>query len=155
MGLLHGWLYWLGDPALALLSVTLVQAWRTFPFAAVIVLAGFSTLPKETLEASVMDGAGFWRRLFEVELPLLTPVIAVAALFGVAHVATDLGVVYLLTGGGPANATQVLPTLAFQRGILGADLGQGAAVALCMLPLLVVVAIAMLRLARGAEVGSR
>lgn len=153
--LLHGWLYWLGDPALALVSVTIVQAWRTFPFAAVIVLAGFSTLPKETLEASVVDGAGYWRRLFEVELPLLTPVIAVAALFGVAQVATDLGVVYLLTGGGPANATQVLPTLAFQRGILGADLGQGAAVALCMLPLLVVVAIAMLRFARGAEVGGR
>jgi len=154
-GLLHGWLYWLGDPALALVSIILVQAWRMFPFATVIVLAGMTTLPQEMLEASVVDGAGFWRRLFEVELPLLSPVLAVAVLFGVAHVATDLGVVYLLTGGGPANATQVLPTLAFQRGILGADLGQGAAVAVCMLPLLMAVAVAMLWLARHSEVGGR
>ena len=154
-GLLHGWLYWLGDPVLALVSIILVQAWRMFPFATVIVLAGMTTLPQEMLEASVVDGAGFWRRLFEVELPLLSPVLAVAVLFGVAHVATDLGVVYLLTGGGPANATQVLPTLAFQRGILGADLGQGAAVAVCMLPLLMAVAVAMLWLARHSEVGGR
>ena len=155
VGLLHGWLYWLGDPVLALVSIILVQAWRMFPFATVIVLAGMTTLPQEMLEASVVDGAGFWRRLFEVELPLLSPVLAVAVLFGVAHVATDLGVVYLLTGGGPANATQVLPTLAFQRGILGADLGQGAAVAVCMLPLLMAVAVAMLWLARHSEVGGR
>jgi multiple sugar transport system permease protein len=154
-GWLHGWLYWLGDPALALVAIILVQAWRMFPFATVIVLAGLSTLPQEMIEASVVDGAGFWRRLFQVELPLLRPVLAVAVLFGVAQVATDLGVVYLLTGGGPANATQVLPTLAFQRGILGADLGQGAAVAVFMLPFLIAVAVAMLWLARHAEVGGR
>jgi len=154
-GLLHGWLYWLGDPALALVSVIIVQAWRMFPFATLIVLAGMSALPQEMLEASLVDGAGFWRRLFEVELPLLTPVLVVAVMFGVAYTATDLGVVYILTGGGPANATQVLPMLAFQRGILGADLGQGAAVALAMLPLLVAAAAVMLRLARRTEVGAR
>jgi multiple sugar transport system permease protein len=154
-GMMHGWLYWLGEPTLALVSIILVQTWRMFPFATVIVLAGMTTLPQEVLEASVVDGAGYWRRLFEVELPLLSPVLAVAVLFGVAHVATDLGVVYLLTGGGPANSTQVLSTLAFQRGILGADLGQGAAVAVSMLPILVVAAVAMLRLARHSEVGGR
>jgi multiple sugar transport system permease protein len=155
VGLLHGWLYWLGDPTLALVAIVLVQAWRMFPFATLIVLAGMTTLPQEMLEASVVDGAGFWRRLLEVELPLLSPVLVVAVLFGIANVATDLGVVYLLTGGGPANTTQVLPTLAFQRGILGADLGQGAAVAVFMLPFLIVVAVAMLWLARHAEVGRR
>jgi len=80
-------------------------------------------------------------------------VVAVAVLFGVVYTATDLGVVYILTGGGPANTTHVLPTLAFQRGILGADLGQGAAIAVFLLPFLIVVAIAMLRLAHRAEVG--
>jgi multiple sugar transport system permease protein len=74
-------------------------------------------------------------------------------LFGVVYTATDLGVVYLLTGGGPANTTHVLPTLAFQRGIQGADLGQGAAIAVFLLPFLIVVAVAMLRLARHTEVG--
>src|SRR3989449_11394580 len=94
------------------------------------------------------------RRLVRVELPLLLPAVAVAVLFGVVYTATDLGVVYILTGGGPANTTHVLPTLAFQRGIQGADLGQGAAIAVFLLPFLIVVAIAMLRLARHTEVGS-
>jgi len=152
-GLMHGWLYWLGDPALALLAIIIVQAWRIFPFATVIVLAGLASIPQEIMEAAIVDGAGFWRRLLQIELPLLLPVVAVAVLFGVVYTATDLGVVYILTGGGPANTTHVLPTLAFQRGILGADLGQGAAIAVFLLPFLIVVAIAMLRIARRAEVG--
>jgi multiple sugar transport system permease protein len=153
VGLLHGWLYWLGDPGLALVAITIVQAWRIFPFATVIVLAGLSSIPQEVVEAAIVDGAGFWRRLFHVELPLLLPVVAVAVLFGVVYTATDLGVVYILTGGGPANTTQVLPTLAFQRGIQGSDLGQGAAIAVFLLPFLIVAAVAMLRLARHTEVG--
>ena len=154
-GLLPGWLYWLGDPALALLAIIIVQAWRIFPFATVIVLAGLSSIPPDVVEAAIVDGAGFWRRLLRIELPLLLPVVAVAVLFGVVYTATDLGVVYILTGGGPANATHVLPTLAFQRGILGADLGQGAAIGVFLLPFLILVAVAMLRMARRAEVGAR
>jgi len=154
-GLLHGWLYWLGEPGLALFAIIVVQAWRIFPFATIIVLAGLASLPQDVMEAAIVDGAGFWRRLFHVELPLLLPVVAVAVLFGVVYTATDLGVVYILTGGGPANTTQVLPTLAFQRGIQGSDLGQGAAIAVFLLPFLIVVAIAMLRLARHTEVGAR
>ena len=154
-GLLPGWLYWLGDPALALLAIIIVQAWRIFPFATVIVLAGLSSIPQDVVEAAIVDGAGFWPRLLRIELPLLLPVVAVAVLFGVVYTATDLGVVYILTGGGPANATHVLPTLAFQRGILGADLGQGAAIGVFLLPFLILVAVAMLRMARRAEVGAR
>ena len=154
-GLLHGWLYWLGEPGLALVAIIIVQAWRIFPFATVIVLAGLASLPQDVMEAAIVDGAGFWRRLFQIELPLLLPVVAVAVLFGVVYTATDLGVVYILTGGGPANTTHVLPTLAFQRGIQGADLGQGAAIAVFLLPFLIVVAIAMLRLARHTEVGAK
>jgi multiple sugar transport system permease protein len=153
-GLLHGWLYWLGEPGLALTAIIIVQAWRIFPFATVIVLAGLSSIPHDVVEAAIVDGAGFWRRLIQIELPLLLPVVAVAVLFGVVYTATDLGVVYILTGGGPANTTQVLPTLAFQRGVLGADLGQGAAIAVFLVPFLVIVAILMLRVARRAEVGA-
>src|SRR5438270_6420334 len=154
-GLLHGWLYWLGDPALALVAIIIVQAWRIFPFATVIVLAGLSSIPQEVVEAAIVDGAGFWRRLFHVELPLLLPVVAVAVLFGVVYTATDRGVVYLLSGGRPANSTHVLPTLAFQRGILGVDLGLGSAIAVLLLPFLIVVSVAILRLARLTEVGAR
>src|SRR5256886_3116164 len=105
------------------------------------------------MEAAIVDGAGFWRRLLQIELPLLLPVVAVAVLFGVVYTATDLGVVYILTGGGPANTTHVLPTLAFQRGIQGADLGQAAAIAVFLLPFLIVVAIAILLLGRRTEMG--
>ncbi len=154
-GLMHGWLYWLGEPALALLAIIIVQTWRIFPFATVIVLAGLTSIPPDLVEAAIVDGAGFWRRLFHVELPLLLPILTVAVLFGGVFTSTDLAVVYILTGGGPADATQVLPTLAFQRGILGADLGQGAAIALFLFPPMVLAAAAMLRFARRAEVGTR
>ncbi len=153
VGLLKGWLYWFGDPTLAMIAIITVHVWRMFPFATVIVLAGMSAIPADIREAAVVDGASFWRRLFQVNLPLLLPVVTVAVLFGVVFTSTDLSVVYLLTRGGPYNSTHVLASLAFQRGILGADLGQGAAIALFLLPVLVVVAVLMLRVARRAEVG--
>ncbi|HLA24423.1 MAG TPA: sugar ABC transporter permease [bacterium] len=153
LGVFQGWIYWLGDPELAMIAIIIIHVWRMFPFATVVVLAGMTSIPLEIREAAVIDGASFWRRLFHVNLPLLLPVVTVAVLFGVVFTSTDLSVVYLLTRGGPYNSTHVLSSLAFQRGILGGDLGQGAAIALFLLPVLVVVAIAMLRLARRAEVG--
>jgi multiple sugar transport system permease protein len=148
------WYYWFGDPTLAMVAIIIVHVWRMFPFATVITLAGMTSIPHEISEAAVVDGASFSRRFFQINLPLLTPIITVAVLFGVVFTSTDLGVVYLLTRGGPYNSTHVLASLAFQRGILGANLGQGAAVALFLLPVLVVVAILMLRTARRAEVGA-
>lgn len=147
------WLYWFGDTTLAMAAIIIVHVWRILPFATVVLLAGFTSLPREVQEAAVVDGAGFWRRLFQVELPLLLPVVTVAVLFSIVFTATDLGVVYLLTRGGPYNTTHVLSSYAFQQGILGADLGQGAAIAVFLFPLLALVAVGMLRVARGSEVG--
>lgn len=147
------WLYWFGDPTLASIAIITVHVWRMLPFATVVLLAGMTSLPRDVQEAAVVDGAGFWRRLFHVDVPLLLPVVTVAVLFGVVFTATDLGVVYLLTRGGPYNTTHVLASYAFQQGILGADLGQGAAIAVFLFPLLVLVAAGMLRVARGSEVG--
>jgi multiple sugar transport system permease protein len=154
LGLFHGWIYWLGDPELAMAAIIIIHVWRMFPFATVVLLAGMTSIPTEIREAAVIDGASFWRRLFQVNLPLLLPVVTVAVLFGMVFTSTDLSVVYLLTRGGPYNSTHVLASLAFQRGILGGDLGEGAAIALFLLPVLVVVAMGMLRLARRAEVGA-
>lgn len=152
-GFMKGWVYWLGDTELAMAAIIIIHVWRMFPFATVVLLAGLTSIPTEIREAAVIDGASFWRRLFQVNLPLLLPVIAVAVLFGMVFTSTDLSVVYLLTRGGPYNSTHVLSSLAFQRGILGGDLGQGAAIALFLLPVLVAAAIVMLRLARRSEVG--
>jgi multiple sugar transport system permease protein len=143
---------WLGEPKLAMLSVVLVHTWRTLPFATVILLAGLTSIPRDIPEAAAVDGAGFWRTHFTITLPMIRPIVLVAFLFGVVFTFTDMTAVYILTRGGPADATQVLPSLAFFTGILGGDLSGGAAISLFLFPLLLVGAIVLLRIARRAEV---
>jgi multiple sugar transport system permease protein len=143
---------WLGEPSLAMLSVILVEAWRLLPFSTVILLAGMTAIPKEIPEAAEVDGAGFWRGLFQITIPMMLPIINVAVLFGIIFTFTDMTVVYILTRGGPYDTTQVLPSLAFFTGVLGGDLAAGAAISLFMVPVLVVVAVLMLRMAHRAEV---
>ena len=152
LGLLHGNLHWLGNSQLATVSVIAVHTWRIVPLAAVIILAGLVAIPDEINEAARVDGAGFWRTLWEITIPLTLPVMAVAVLFGAILVFTDMAVVYVLTRGGPVNSTQVLATWAFFRGIEGGDLAQGAAIALFLFPVLVVFAVLILRSARRMEV---
>lgn len=148
LGLLHGNVVWLGRPATAMLSVVFVQAWRLTPLAAVIVMAGLVAIPRDLDEAARVDGAGYWRRMFEVTIPLTLPVIAVAGLFGAIMTFTDMTVPYVLTRGGPTHATDVLASWAYFRGIEGGDVGQGAAIALFLFPLLLAAAVAVLRAVR-------
>jgi len=143
---------WLGEPSLAMTSVIMVHAWRMLPFATVIMLAGLTAIPKDIPEAAAVDGAGFWRTHFQITIPMMLPIINVAVLFGVVFTFTDMTVVYILTRGGPFDTTQVLPSLAFFTGILGGDLAEGAAISVFLVPILVVIAWMMLRLARRAEV---
>ncbi len=152
LGLLDGNLIWLGRPNLARASVIAVHVWRITPLAAVITMAGMMAIPRDIEEAALVDGAGFWRRTFEVSVPLTAPVMAVAALFGAIFTFTDMTVVYVLTRGGPTDTTQVLSSWAFIRGIVGGDVGQGAAVALFLFPLLLAAAIGILMVVRRLEV---
>jgi multiple sugar transport system permease protein len=145
-------LYWLGVPSLAMLSVILVHTWRLLPLATVILLAGLTSIPQEVLDAAEVDGAGFWRRLFQIMIPMLLPIMTVAVLFGIVFTFTDITVVYLLTQGGPVHSTQVLASWAFFKGIEAGDLAQGAAIALFLFPAMAGVAAVMLRLARRTEV---
>lgn len=151
-----GWidanLYWLGKPGLAMTSVIAVHTWRIVPLAAVIIMAGLVAIPDEIYDAAEVDGAGFWRKLWEVTLPLTFPIIAVAVLFGAILTFTDMTVVFVLTRGGPTNSTQVLTSWAFFKGIEGGDLAQGAAIALFLFPVLLAAAIAILRAVRRVEV---
>ncbi|HWB73211.1 MAG TPA: sugar ABC transporter permease [Egibacteraceae bacterium] len=151
LGLIDANLYWLGRPVLGMASVVAVHTWRIVPLAAVIIMAGLVAIPDDIKDAARVDGAGFWRTLWEVTVPLTLPVIAVAVLFGAVLTFTDMTVVYVLTRGGPVNATQVLASWAFFRGIEGGDLAQGAAVALFLFPLLLAAAIAILRAVRRME----
>jgi multiple sugar transport system permease protein len=148
----HTWPIWLGQPTLAMASIIIVQVWRIVPLATVIILAGLSSIPNDINDAAAMDGAGFWRRAFQITFPLVMPITLVAVLFGVIFTFTDLIVVFVLTRGGPYDQTQVLATWAFFTGIQGGDLAGGAAVSLFLFPVLVAVAILFLTVARRAEV---
>ncbi|MEO7006739.1 MAG: sugar ABC transporter permease [Terrimesophilobacter sp.] len=150
-GLIEGNMYWLGEPTLAQASVIAVQVWRIVPLAAVIMLVGLLSIPKDIPEAARVDGAGYWRRMFEITMPLTAPLIAVAALFGAIFIFTDMTVPYILTRGGPTNTTQVLASWSYVRGIAGGDIGQGAAIALFLFPLLLAAAVAILRSVRKME----
>lgn len=144
--------FWLGRSGLALFSIVLVNVWRLLPLGTVIILAGLNGVPRDILEQSEIDGAGYFRRLFHVILPMLIPVFGVTILFTFVFVFTDIVTVFILTRGGPANATQVLPTLAFFTGVQGGSLGRGAAIALFLLPVLAAVSILILALIRRREI---
>jgi multiple sugar transport system permease protein len=148
----EGGFMWLGIPPLAMGSIITVHVWRILPLATVIILAGLTAIPQEIHDAAAVDGAGPWRKHFRITLPLIRPVLMVAGLFGLVFAFSDMVVVYVLTRGGPYDSTQVLASLAFYTGIAAGDLGEGAAIALFLFPLLVAAAVAMLSVARRAEV---
>jgi multiple sugar transport system permease protein len=143
---------WLGTPREAMASIITVQAWRTIPFATVIFLAGISSIPQEVNDAAAIDGATGLRKFWHVSLPLQLPIAIVAVLFGIIFTATDMVVPYILTNGGPFNSTQMITTWAFTQGINAGNVGEGAAIAMFLLPVLAFVAIGMLVFARRAEV---
>jgi multiple sugar transport system permease protein len=146
------WYYWLGDTTLGMIAIITIHVWRMLPFSTVILLAGLTSIPAEVHEAADIDGAGPFAKMLRITIPMMLPILTVAILFGVVFTFTDMSVVYLLTRGGPYNSTHVLASLAFQDGVLGGDVGRGASVAIFLLPVLLVMAILMLRASRRAEV---
>jgi len=143
---------WLGNPDLAMLSVIVVNAWRFFPFAIVIFLAGITAVPQDVLDAATVDGAGFWRRNYQIIVPMILPIVAIGLIFGIVFTFTDLSIVFLMTMGGPIGATTVLGYAGFQTGIVSGDVSHGAAISLFMLPVLFVVVILMLRFIKRREI---
>ena len=152
LGLIHARINWLGDPNLALISVIIVNIWRGLPFYAITLLAGLQTISPELHEAAAIDGARAWQRFRHVTWPLLLPVTLVVTLFSVIQTFADFQLVYVLTGGGPANATQLFATYAYQIGIGTGLLSQGATISLAVFPVLLLVVIFQLFYIRKAEV---
>jgi multiple sugar transport system permease protein len=126
----------LGDPWNARFSVIAANVWRGVPFVAISLLAWLQTIPPSLMEAAALDGATRWQMFRRVTLPLLTPIIAVVMTFSVLFTFTDFQLIYVLTRGGPVNATHLMATLSFQRAIPGGQLGEGAAIAVAMIPFL-------------------
>jgi multiple sugar transport system permease protein len=139
---------WLGQRYYAMAAVITVNIWRGLPFFAITILAGLVAIPKELYEAAEADGAGANARFWHITLPLLKPVLAVVVLFSTIFTFSDFNIVYVLTRGGPVNTTHLFATLAYQVGLQGGNLGQGAAISLFMLPMLGMVVFFQLRYIR-------
>jgi len=136
LGVIDQYIDFLGDPWLARFSVVAANVWRGVPFVAITLLAGLQTISPSLYEAAALDGASEWQKFRHVTLPMLTPIIAVVMTFSVLFTFTDFQLIYVLTRGGPLNATHLMATLSFQRAIPGGALGEGAALATAMVPFL-------------------
>ena len=136
MGWIDHYIDFLGDPWNARFSVLAANVWRGVPFVAITLLAGLQTISPSLYEAAAIDGATAWQRFKHITLPLLTPMIAVVMTFSVLFTFTDFQLIYVITRGGPLNATHLMATLSFQRAISGGALGDGAAIAIAMVPFL-------------------
>jgi multiple sugar transport system permease protein len=134
---------WLGNPTLAMSSLIVVNTWRGLPFYAITLLAGLQTIPPELYEAATIDGAGALDRFRYVTLPLLKPVVFIVIMFSLIFTFSDFQLVYVLTRGGPANATHLFATYAFDIAMSGGQFGLGASVALAMLPPLTLLIVAL------------
>ena len=135
-GLMTTGVSWLGTPAMAMLSVIIVNTWRGLPFFGISILAGLQTIPTELHESATIDGAGTWGRFRYVTLPALLPVIFIVTTFSIILTFFDFQLVYVLTGGGPANGTHLMATYAYSLSMGAGQMGLGSAVALSMVPVL-------------------
>jgi multiple sugar transport system permease protein len=151
LGLIDTRINWLGDPDLAMLSIMVVNVWRGVPFYAISLLAGLQTISPDLHEAAAIDGARPWSRFWHITWPLLLPVTMVVVLFSVIQTFADFQLVYVLTGGGPANATHLFATYAYQMAIGTGLLSEGAAISLAMFPVLFLVVIVQLLYIRRVE----
>ena len=136
LGVIDSPINFLGDVENARASVIAANIWRGIPFVAITLLAGLQTISPSLHEAATLDGATGWQRFCYVTLPMLSPLIAVVMTFSVLLTFTDFQLIYVLTRGGPLNATHLMATLSFQRAIPGGQLGEGAAIAVAMIPFL-------------------
>lgn len=127
----------LGDPWNARWSLIAANVWRGIPFVAICLLAGLQTISPSLYEAAMIDGASPWQRFVRITFPMLLPILAVVLTFSVIFTFTDFQLVYAITRGGPVNSTHLMATLAFQRAIPGGQLGEGAAIAVAMIPFLI------------------
>jgi len=154
IGAITGRINWLGDPDLAMLSVIIVNVWRGVPFFAISLLAGLQTIPPEQYEAAAIDGASAWQRFRFVTLPNLRYLLVVASTLDVINTVRHYDIIGVMTGGGPAGATEVLPALLFNTAFRANRFGEAAAIGVVLLVLVLAFAlvyIALTRPGRAAE----
>jgi multiple sugar transport system permease protein len=139
---------WLGEPGTALASVIAVDVWRGVPFVMLLMLAGLQTIPVDQYEAASIDGAGAWTRFRFVTWPNLRYLVVVATTLDVINTIRHYDIIGVMTGGGPAGATEVLPALIYNTAFRGNRLGEAAAIGVALLGIVLMLAVVYVRTAR-------
>ncbi|MFC7397195.1 carbohydrate ABC transporter permease [Chelatococcus sp. GCM10030263] len=144
-------LLWLNSPGTAMLSVILVGVWKFFPFVVIAVLGILQAIPQEQYEAAMIDGANSWQRFWRITLPHILPIFLLTALLRTIWTFHKFDIIYLMTGGGPIDATTTLPVLVYNKGFVDFELGRAAAVAIVTFIVLGVLLAIYLMLMKRAE----
>ena len=147
-GIVRAPLAWLGEPALAFASVVAVDVWRGVPFVMLLMLAGLQTIPREQYEAAAMDGANPWQRFRWITLPNLRYLLVVASTLDIINTIRHYDIIGVMTAGGPANATEVLPVLLYNTAFRGNRFGEAAAIGVLLLAIVLAFSIFHIRLTR-------
>jgi multiple sugar transport system permease protein len=141
------------DSVTAYAALMLIDVWEWTPFMMLIMTAGLMAMPQDPIEAAYLDGAGAWQILWHIQLPFLKPLIIFAGMFRAIEASKVFDTIYVLTGGGPGNATEVIAVFAYRTNFIKWDLGYGAAVCLLLAFFSLVVAAVFYKVAnRNAEV---
>jgi multiple sugar transport system permease protein len=151
LGLISEEIIWLGSPDTALLCVTIARLWQFYPFAMVMFLAGLQAIPDEQYEAAAVDGASAFQRFFHITLPNLQSVTAVLLLLGIIWSFNDFNMVFVMTRGGPINASMVLPVLVREYSFVYFDLGKGSALSVVIFVLLISLSMLYLKIVARRE----
>ncbi len=155
-GMIDAPLAWLGEPGPAFASVVAVDVWRGVPFVMLLMLAGLQTVPPEQYEAAAMDGASAWQRFRFVTLPNLRYLLIVATTLDVINTIRHYDIIGVMTAGGPAQATEVLPVLLYNTAFRGNRFGEAAAIGVLLLLIVLALSTFYMRVTRvGSEDGAR
>jgi multiple sugar transport system permease protein len=133
LGMLDKPYFWLGELKTALLTVTFVNIWRSFPFYTISLLAALQSVPRDIIEAAALDGAGVWQRFYKIVLPQLKPVSLVLIFVHIISTAINFDFIWVMTQGGPFNSTQTLPIMIYRYAMQQFDVGSASALASMML----------------------
>jgi multiple sugar transport system permease protein len=142
---------WLGDPDLALVSVIAIHTWQWTPFAFLVILASLASLPPDIYEAARIDRANAWQRFVRITLPLIRPAIVIVVIMRTMIALSAFAAIFAATGGGPGTATEILNLYAYRTSFSELNLGYGAALAVVLLAITLVVSLLMFRVRRGRE----
>jgi multiple sugar transport system permease protein len=154
-GLARAPLAWLGEPLLAFASVVAVDVWRGVPFVMLLMAAGLQTIPREQYEAAAMDGANAWQRFRYVTLPNLRYLLVVASTLDIINTVRHYDIIGVMTAGGPAGATEVLPVLLYNTAFRGNRFGEAAAIGVLLLAIVLAFSILHIRITRPDREATR